>query len=97
MQNYLIKEVVSACGVSDDVARALLLRLQWNSERIIDQFFEKPLIQELFNYDGNPAKCQDGVFLCPCCYDEKVVSMQMECGHKFCSDCYSEYLLSQFQ
>ncbi len=44
LQQEMIDEVRNACGVSGNIARALLLRLHWNPEQIINQFLEKPLV-----------------------------------------------------
>ncbi len=44
LQQEMIVEVMEACGVAENIARALLLRLNWNPEQIINQFLEKPLV-----------------------------------------------------
>lgn len=96
-QEALIREIVNTCGVSHDVARSLLLVSSWNKEALINRFFDEPLLEKLFKYDGIPKEPKIGPVLCFCCYDEKEDTMAMECGHQLCSDCYCEYLQAQFK
>ena len=95
-QEALIREIVNTCGVSPEVARSLLLVSGWNSEALINKFFDEPLLEKLFKYDGIPKVAKSGPVLCFCCYEEKEDNMALECGHQLCKDCYCEYLRAQF-
>lgn len=98
----MISAVMDTLGVSDLIARSLLLSLKWDSEVVIDRFInDENLLRKLFNFDGSSSdvsqKIQGQTYLCPCCYDEKQQTMTMDCGHRLCFDCYKDYLVNQLQ
>jgi hypothetical protein len=97
-QERLIQEIGDTFGVSKGLARSLLIRYQWNSENLTNSFFDSSnLIAKLFNYEGVKDRMDpEQTYLCPVCYEEKERTMSLECGHRLCFDCYSDYLQSQF-
>lgn len=50
-QQKLIASVVDTCGVSPIIARALLLKYQWNKETLTNRFFDEDLVLKFFNID----------------------------------------------
>src|SRR5690242_16493273 len=87
-------------------ASAILLRhMRWNKERLIEQYMEKP--EEILEHAGlgqdaetNPPKLQriQG-FCCDICCDDSpdMDTFAMKCGHRFCVDCYKQYLATKIQ
>jgi|LauGreDrversion4_2_1035121.scaffolds.fasta_scaffold836998_2 hypothetical protein len=50
----MISAVMDTLGVSDLIARSLLLSLKWDSEVVIDRFInDENLLRKLFNFDGS--------------------------------------------
>ncbi|KAK4548833.1 hypothetical protein LTR36_008606 [Oleoguttula mirabilis] len=80
---------------------AILLRFgRWNKERLIEQYMDNQ--EEVLdkaglgqNMSSNPPRIEaiDG-FMCDiCCEDTPgLQSYAMNCGHRFCVDCYRQYL-----
>ena len=53
-QEVNIDEVIETLGVSDSVARSLLIKFLWDKEKLIQKFYDgNDLVLELFNYDRN--------------------------------------------
>ena len=81
-----------------DEAEIVLISYQWNFEKLTSVWYE--------NVESNKIKCgiemsqkakekaiypNDGT--CPICYSElDNNSIGLKCNHKFCKDCYTEYL-----
>lgn len=87
-------------------ATAILLRyMRWNKERLIEQYMEKT--EEVLESAGlgqdaqtNPPKLQQiSGFCCDiCCNDSpNMDTFAMRCGHRFCVDCYRQYLATKIQ
>jgi hypothetical protein len=52
----MISAVMDTLGVSDLIARSLLLSLKWDSDVVIERFVsDENLLRKLFNYDGNSS------------------------------------------
>ena len=77
--------------VSDALSKGLLLRYMWNKDRLIEDFLNKPdLIEDLFQYPNPkcPPSDMSNPYLCPVCYCDTDETLAMECGHRFCKECY---------
>jgi ariadne-1 len=87
-------DIVDTLGVSEEVAKSLLLKYRWDKEEVINRFTDYDnLLLKVFNYDmSKSVQKVTGSFLCPVCYEEKSQAVSLECGHSFCSDCFSDYL-----
>ncbi len=101
-QQALIEKVEDTMAVSKGMARAMLLKTQWNVEQLEQKYFDNPerVIKELFNLDwvevddrlkGNKAA---GIFSCLVCCEETSNPIILECAHGLCRDCYQQYLLA---
>ena len=53
---------------------------------------------KLFNYDGmklGELGKSTEINFCDICYEVSFQSMGMECGHRYCYDCYKKYLCNK--
>ena len=99
-QDDQIIEVSNILGQPPEAAAILLRHLRWNKERLIDQYMEKT--EEVLESAGlgqdaatNPPKVQEVKgFVCDICCDDSphLDTFAMKCGHRFCVDCYKQYL-----
>lgn len=99
-QDDQIQEVGNILGQPPEAAAILLRHLRWNKERLIDQYMEKT--EEVLESAGlgqdseaNPPKIQEVKgFVCDICCDDSpgLYSFAMKCEHRFCIDCYRQYL-----
>lgn len=104
-QDKQIDEVSSILGQPPEAAAILLRHLRWNKERLIDQYMEKT--EEVLENAGlgqdaqtNPPKIQKVKgFVCDICCDDSpdLDTFAMKCGHRFCIDCYKQYLATKIQ
>ncbi|KAK1093288.1 hypothetical protein LTR48_002643 [Friedmanniomyces endolithicus] len=87
-------------------ATAILLRYgRWNKERVIEQYMDNQ--EELLEKAGlgqdirrNPPRIESvSGFVCDiCCEDDHdMESFAMICGHRFCTDCYRQYLTQKIK
>lgn len=104
-QDKQIDEVAAILGQPPEAAAILLRHLRWNKERLIDQYMEKT--DEVLETAGlgqdsttNPPKVEQiPGFVCDiCCDDDKDMrTFAMKCGHRFCLNCYRQYLGTKIQ
>ncbi|KAF8757059.1 Lysyl-trna synthetase [Rhizoctonia solani] len=77
-----------------------ILALTWNKEQAMEKFMED---QQLMLRKAGIALPGDSVpkkprsksepFMCPvCCDDEPAEVLSLDCGHEFCSECWTQYL-----
>lgn len=87
-------------------ATAILLRFfRWNKERLIDRYMEDTdRVLESAGLgqtaDANPPRFEKiKGFVCDiCCEDDADLdTFAMQCGHRFCADCYKHYLQSKIK
>ncbi len=99
-QDKQVTEVSSILGQPPEASAILLRHLRWNKERLIDQYMEKT--DEVLESAGlgpdsanNPPKLQKVKgFVCDICCDDNpnMDTFAMKCQHRFCVDCYRQYL-----
>ncbi|RMZ73700.1 RING finger [Pyrenophora seminiperda CCB06] len=104
-QDKQIDEVSSILGQPPEAAAILLRHLRWNKERLIDQYMEK--MEQVLETAGlgqdsttNPPKLEKVPgFVCDICCDDdaNMKTFAMKCGHRFCLDCYRQYLGTKIQ
>jgi ariadne-1 len=104
-QDKQVDEVSSILGQPPEATAILLRHLRWNKERLIDQYMEKT--EEILETAGlsqdsttNPPKIQKVKgFVCDICCDDdsNMDTFAMKCGHRFCLDCYRQYLATKIQ
>ena len=96
-QAQLINDVMEMCAVKEDLAKSLLLKYQWNSQQLINDFCgengQEKLVEQLFASNFHITKpTPKGKFLCPVCFTEQTKYTAAKCGHYLCTECYAEYL-----
>ncbi|MCJ1398755.1 hypothetical protein MMC11_001956 [Xylographa trunciseda] len=97
-QDVQVDEVGSILEQPPEAAAILLRYLRWNKERLIETYMEKP--EELLeaaglSTDGSapPRTVTIKGFACDiCCDDEEPETYALKCGHRYCVDCYRQYL-----
>ncbi|KAH7409944.1 hypothetical protein DE146DRAFT_604566, partial [Phaeosphaeria sp. MPI-PUGE-AT-0046c] len=104
-QDNQIDEVSSILGQPTEAAAILLRHSRWNKERLIDQYMEKT--EEVLENAGlgqdattNPPRIQKVKgFVCDICCDDSpdLDTFAMKCEHRFCVDCYKQYLSNKIQ
>lgn len=104
-QDKQISDVSSILGQPPEATAILLRHLRWNKERLIDQYMEKQ--EELLESAGlgetaanNPPKIlKVKGFVCDiCCEDSaNLETFAMKCGHRFCVNCYRQYLYTKIK
>ena len=104
-QDKQIDEVSSILGQPPEATAILLRHLRWNKERLIDRYMDNQ--EEVLESAGlgetaanNPPKVTkvDG-FVCDICCEDgpDLETFAMKCGHRFCTDCYRQYLYTKIK
>lgn len=104
-QDNQISEVSKILSQPVEAAAILLRHSRWNRERLIDQYMEK--MEEVLEDAGlgqdaatNPPQLQKiKGFVCDICCDDSpnLDTFAMKCEHRFCMDCYKQYLSNKIQ
>lgn len=98
-QRSQVNEVCTVLGLPPESAAILLRFGQWNKEKLIESYMEHQE-QTLENAGLGPnfeetAKTERvSGFTCDICCEEgdDLKTYAMQCGHRFCVDCYGQYL-----
>lgn len=91
MMDETVEHVSEISGMTKDQSIVLLKQFKWNKERLLEAFAEG----EVDQYGLSKATFFNSEFLCEICFDDCTNGMSLECGHKFCLDCYKSYLESK--
>lgn len=104
-QDKQIDEVSNILGQPPEATAILLRHTRWNKERLIDQYMEKT--EEVLESaglgetaDAHPPRLEKVPgFVCDiCCEDDpNMETFAMKCGHRFCIDCYKQYLQTKIK
>ena len=102
IQMERIREVSEELGISENVARAMLIRNGWARQAAIDALLQDPdYIMKEFKLDLNITKNprpSSEVFCCPVCFcdcePDEVVTMD-DCFHELCIDCFTGFCMSK--
>ncbi|KAJ4347139.1 uncharacterized protein N0V89_011077 [Didymosphaeria variabile] len=104
-QDRQIDEVSSILGQPPEATAILLRHLRWNKERLIDRYMDNQ--EEILESAGlgetaanNPPKISKVAgFVCDiCCEDDPSLdTFAMKCGHRFCVECYRQYLYTKIK
>ena len=85
-------------------ATAILLRFaRWNKERLIEQYMDRQ--EDVLDKAGlgqeirrSPPRLEVVNFTCDiCCEDGPHESFAMKCGHRYCANCYRQYLYQKIR
>ncbi|TVY73537.1 E3 ubiquitin-protein ligase dbl4, partial [Lachnellula suecica] len=98
-QDDLIDEVNMILDIRKEDAAILLRHFRWNKERLIEDYMDRPkkVLEDAGlgpSTTGPPKLEVIPGFMCDiCCEDEEgLKSFAMKCGHRFCINCYTQYL-----
>ena len=103
-QDNQIDEVSAILGQPSEASAILLRYLRWNKEKLIEDYMDKPdaILEKagLGPYAGQtPETAIIKGFVCNiCCEDEPgLESYAMKCGHRYCVNCYRQYLAQKIK
>lgn len=97
-----INDTMEALNIPTAAAVALLCDMEWNCQRVLEAFMDDP--DRLLCKAGVDRRCSIFVELksdgegededCPICMESLsgLRSMSMPCGHKFCVECWRDFL-----
>jgi len=103
-QNKEIEHVATIIGCLKEHAATLLRHFKWNKERLIELYMDKT--EEVTKEAGVivdaqklPKLVKIPDFSCDICCDsgDDIESLALSCGHRFCRDCYSQYLTQKIK
>lgn len=104
-QDRQVDELSSILSQPPEASAILLRYMRWNKERLIEQYMEKQ--EEVLesaglgqNAQSNPPRLERiPGFCCDICCDDSpnMNTFAMKCGHRFCVDCYRQYLATKIQ
>ena len=103
-QDQQIAEVSAILGQPPEATAILLRYARWNKERLIEMYMDRQ--EELLKDAGlgsSPAEQARIVvsdnFSCDICCDSELLmdTFAMRCGHRFCVNCYRQYLVQKIR
>ncbi|KAF2457671.1 hypothetical protein BDY21DRAFT_344539 [Lineolata rhizophorae] len=102
-QDEQIDEVSAILGQPPQNSAILLRYARWNKERLIEAYMDKQ--DEVLEAAGLGSVATEQPprfervpnFMCDICCEEgdQLDTFAMKCGHRFCADCYTHYLVSK--
>ncbi|EMR69764.1 hypothetical protein MGN70_009210 [Eutypa lata] len=103
-QDEMIDEVNMILEMRKEDAAILLRYFRWNKERLIEDYMDNaPKVLEaagLGSSTSSPPRLESiQGFMCDiCCEDEDdLQTFAMKCGHRYCVDCYRQYLTQKIR
>lgn len=103
-QDEMINEVNMILDMRQEDAAILLRHFRWNKERMLEDYMDRPeRVLETAGLGSNSATLPKleviPNFMCDiCCEDEEgLESFAMKCGHRYCVDCYRQYLTQKIR
>lgn len=99
--NTFIADVRTILPLPEPVIRTLLGHKNWDKERLIESYFERTpevLFRECHIVDpSQPTPAQTTSADCEICFcvQDNDLLTGLNCGHRFCSDCWTTYLTIQ--
>ena len=87
-----------------EVSAILLRHARWNKERLINSYMEdQDHVMENAGLDSKPGSAPQMKkikgFICDICCEDSAYTQTfaMRCGHRFCVDCYRQYLAQKIK
>lgn len=103
-QDKQIDEVSAILGQPSEASAILLRYLRWNKERLVEAYMDKPdAILESAGLGPDAAqtprtKVIKGFTCDICCEDTPgLETYALKCGHRYCTDCYRQYLAQKIK
>jgi len=103
-QDEMMDEVNMILDMRREDAAILLRHFRWNKERLLEDYMDRP--NKVLESAGLASKTSDlpeleqiPGFMCDiCCEDEAgLETFAMKCGHRYCVDCYRQYLTQKIR
>ncbi|VUC30580.1 unnamed protein product [Clonostachys rosea] len=98
-QDGMINEVNMILDMTKEDAAIMLRYFKWNKERLLEDYMDRPehVLEAagLNTTTAKPPKLETiPGFMCDiCCEDDDgLESFALKCGHRYCVDCYRQYL-----
>jgi ariadne-1 len=103
MQESEANQVASILGIEKEHAATLLRHFKWNKDRLMEKYVDAPeaVLEEagvITDIRRAPqVEPAPPGFCCDICYDDEpgMPSLALRCGHRFCYECYQEYVTSK--
>ncbi|KAJ3213366.1 hypothetical protein HDU67_002948 [Dinochytrium kinnereticum] len=103
-QEKEIKHVAGILGCLDQHAATLLRHFKWNKERLIERYMDVPsevctAAGVILDASKQPKFIVIPGYTCEICYNDEdgLESLALSCGHRFCRDCYSRFLVQKIE
>ena len=103
-QDEQIEEVGTILGQTPEASAILLRYARWNKERLVENFMDRP--EAMLDAAGlEPDSIHQAVvqkvpgFTCEICMEDDpgLETYALKCGHRYCLDCYTQYLESKIK
>ncbi|CAG8747926.1 2250_t:CDS:1, partial [Funneliformis mosseae] len=103
-QDDEVNHVSNILGIQRQHAATLLRHFRWNKERLIERYMDDS--REVLNKAGvitdntrTPKFIKIPGFMCDICCDddEDLYTLALSCGHRFCRNCYEQYLTQKIK
>lgn len=98
-QSLLTDQIASLLGCSESAGATLLRHYQWNKEKLIENYLENPIKVSqaagvMMDEQQRPKIIQVPGFVCDICCadDQELQTLALACQHRFCRDCFEEYV-----
>jgi ariadne-1 len=93
-QAQAIETVSDQLGLTHSQAGALLTRYDWNPFLVCQKVMDGRGVEDILMSRSRSIIADAGGYVCGMCYgDYPCTEMRgLECGHYFCTDCYTNYL-----
>ncbi|KOS17684.1 putative RING finger protein [Escovopsis weberi] len=103
-QDRMVGDVNMILNMSKEDAAIMLRHFRWNKERLLEDYMDRPeKVLEAAGLNeasiGSPTLHSMSGFACDiCCEDgDDLQTFAMKCGHRYCVDCYRQYLTQKIR
>ena len=97
-QKSIISQISCILGISETETLALLVYFNWNKDSLLEKYLVNPSkIRNLVGLSVASANLQDLEIICDICCESNSQSLALECGHRYCLDCWKHYLHGKIQ
>ena len=103
-QNEQIEQIKTMFALPTEHAAILLRYFRWNKEKLVEKYMENPeVISEKSGIVANGSELHQKEvvpgFVCDICCDDEdgMLTYALDCGHRFCCECYQKYLIQKIQ
>lgn len=100
-RGILVSEIMAIGSLDRSAALGLLIRYEWNKERLTEEYFDDPDkvlaaagLTALMEGSKDAPPSTPMEMECQICYDtvDSSDAFALACGHSFCRECWTDYL-----